>query len=271
MDKYENMELLARMLPTLSAQLRYALSSIHLASASLAPAEAREQDAALDARAAMLDQNYYQLLRLAGNLSAAACLGMPETFQLQDHDVAALLRDICDRSRQLAELIGVKLVFSAEPESCICAVHRELVEQMMFQLLSNAFKFTPRGGTVTVELRLVGAQVRISVSDTGCGIAADKLPHLFDPYQADDLPAPPHGVGLGLPICRRIAEGHKGTIVAESREGEGACVTVAIPHQRSGVVMVKDVPFDYAGGFNRTLLGLADALPSGAFRVRQQD
>ena len=56
MDKYENMELLARMLPTLSAQLRYALSSIHLASASLAPAEAREQDAALDARAAMLDQ-----------------------------------------------------------------------------------------------------------------------------------------------------------------------------------------------------------------------
>jgi len=271
MNANENLELLARLMPTLSAQLRYALSNIHLAAASLAPAEAREQDAALDARAAMLDQNYYQLLRLAGNLSAAAYLGMPETFQLQDYDVVALVREICDRSRQLVECIGLKLVFSCGMDSCVCAIQREAVEQMMFQMLSNAFKFTPRGGTVTVEVRVVAGQVRISVSDTGCGIAPQKLATLFTPYQADDLPAPPQGVGLGLPICRRIAEGHGGTIMAESREGQGTCVTVAIPNQRSGTVMVKDVPFDYAGGFNRTLLGLADALPASAFRVRQQD
>lgn len=271
MENKNEMDLLAGILPALSAQLRYALGNIHLAAASLAPAAAREEDAALDIRAGMLDQSYYQLLRLANNLSAAAYLDMPETFSLQDCDVAELVRSICDRSRSLVESIGVKLVFVCEKQSHICAVHREAVEQMMFQLLSNAFKFTPRGGTVTVELKVAERQLRIAVSDTGCGIEPQRMETLFVPYRAEDLQAPPHGVGLGLPLCRRIAEGHGGTVVAESRVGEGTCVTVAIPDRRVGHAQVEDVPFDYAGGFNRTLLGLADALPASAFRVRQQD
>lgn len=269
MELQERDDLLAKVLPALSAQLRYALGNLHLAAASLVPAERREQDAQLDAQAAVLDQSFYQLLRIANNLSAAAYLSESDTLPLRDCDIVELVRRICLQSSSLAEQIGIKLSFSCRKESHVCAIHRDGVEQLLFQLLSNAFKFTPRGGTVTVELTFSDRQVRLSVSDTGCGIDSQKMAALFSACSEEELRLPSHGVGLGLALCRRIAQGHGGTILVESRKG--VRVTVAIPDRLSENVIVKDVPFDYAGGFNHTLLGLADALPVSAFRVRQQD
>lgn len=271
MDQNQRNDILAELLPTLSAQLRYMLSNLHLASASLVPVEDREADAALDARAAVLDQSYYQLLRLANNLSAAAYLGKTDLFSLRDRDIVELVREICDRSRLLAEKIGVQLVFSCRMEKHICAVERDSLEQLMFQLLSNAFKYTTRGGTVTVELAVADRQVRLSVSDTGCGISPERLAVLFEPCRPGEAPQIKSGAGLGLAICQRIAQGHGGMIVARSEEGKGTQITMAIPDRLSGNAVVEDRGFDYAGGFNRTLLGLADALPAGAFRVRQQN
>lgn len=271
MEQNQRNDILAELLPTLSTQLRYMLSNLHLAAASLVPVEAREADAALDAQAAVLDQSYYQILRLANNLSAAAYLGKTDMFTLRNCDIVELIRDICDRSRLLAEKIGVRLVFSCRMERHICALERDAMEQLMFQLLSNAFKFTPRGGTVTVELTAADRQVRLSVFDTGRGIEPERLAVLFEPCRAEELQQPPGGAGLGLPLCRRIAQGHGGRILVRSEEEKGTQVTVAIPDRLSGNAVVEERGFDYAGGFNRTLLGLADALPTSAFRIRQQD
>ena len=271
MDMNERGDVLAQMLPQLSAHLRYALSNLHMAAASLAPAEEREQSAETDMRAAVLDQSYYQLLRIANNLSATAYFGSSEPLRMQERDIVGLVREICQRSGLLAEKIGLRLEFGCEKNAHVCSFNREALEQLVFQLLSNAFKYTPRGGSVTVELSVDLRQVRLSVTDTGCGIEPQRLQTLFEPCPTDELPVPPAGVGLGLPLCRRIAERHGGTVVAESRQGQGTCVTVALPNRQSGNVIVEDVPFDYSGGFNRTLLGLADALPASAFRIRQQD
>ena len=78
---------LEALLPNIAAQMRCALSNLHLAAAQLVPAAQREQDPDLDARAALLDQSYYQLLRLAGNLSAAAMLQSDAPLSLQDGDI----------------------------------------------------------------------------------------------------------------------------------------------------------------------------------------
>ena len=73
-----------------------------------------------------------------------------------------------------------------------------------------------------MELKFINRWVRLSVSDTGCGIQEDQIPFLFDRYLHDDAMAPqPHGLGLGLPICQHIAERHGGTMIAESRPGQG--------------------------------------------------
>ena len=269
MENNERDDLLAKILPSLSTQLRNSLSNMHLAAVSLIPTELREQDAQLDERAAVLDQSFYQLFRLANNLTAAAYLSESDTLLLRDCDIVELVRDTCQQSSSLAEQIGLKLSFSCRKESHVCAIHRDSVEQMLFQLLSNAFKFTPRGGSVSVELTVSDRQVRLTVSDTGCGIDSQKMASLFSACSVEELCLPPRGVGMGLALCRRIAQNHGGTILVESKKGTR--VTVAIPDRQSGTPMLKDVPFDYTGGFNRTLLGLADALPVSAFRTRQQD
>ncbi len=261
---------LASLFPSVAAQLRGAMSNLYMAASQLCPAAAREQDPELDARAALLDQSYYQLLRLVTNLSAAARLADDAPFPLQDRDIVALVSELCSRAAALAPLRGIELRFLCAMEQHICALDPESFEQLLYHLLSNAFKFTPAGGTVTVELRSTRKQLLLSVTDTGCGIPEDRLLTLFDRYLHGENRDPlPHGMGLGLPLCRRIAEGHGGMLMAESRPGKGTRFTLALPDRQVGG-SVRDVPFDYSGGFNRTLLALADALPANAFLLRSQ-
>lgn len=272
MESEEYVELISHLLPGISTYIRYAMGNIHFAAASLAPAAEREKNPALDARAALLDQSYYQLLRLVNNLSITAYMAEEAPFPSWDRDIVGLVRTVCDQCASLAALLGLELSFRCDRSFYVCAIYRDSIEQLLFQLLSNAFKFTPSGGKVTVEVKVERSQVLLSVTDNGCGISPELLPHLFDRYlQKDSLALPPHGLGLGLPLCQRIAQRHGGTMMAESRKGHGTTVTLSLPNRRTGISSVEDVPFDYAGGFNRTLLGLADALPASAFCLREQE
>ena len=238
----------------IAAQLRGALSNLHLAAAQLVPAEAREQDPELDARAALLDQSYYQLLRLVNNLSAAA------------------VRELCAQAEGPAALLGLELRFVCSRSQHICAFHQPSLELLVQHLLSNAFKFTPAGGIVIVELKFHAKRVLLTVADTGCGIPPEHLEALFDRYlHGDPLSPAPQGLGLGLPLCRRIAEGHGGTIMAESVVGKGSRFTLSLPDRQTGTSGVSDIALDYSGGFNRTLLALADALPAKAFLLRNEN
>lgn len=262
---------LAALFPNVAAQMRSALSNFHLAAAHLAPAAAREQDPALDAHAALLDQSYYRLLRLVNSLSMASYLTHEAPLPLRDADVVELIGEQCERAAALAPMLGLEVRFICALERHICAVSPEAMEQILNHLLSNAFKFTPVGGTITVELRLASGRLLLSVEDTGCGIPQDRLETLFDRYlHPDRMDPPPHGLGLGLPLCRRLAKGQGGTLMAESRLEKGSRFTLSLPDRQLGTG-VSDVCFDYSGGFNRTLLGLADALPSRAFLLCNQD
>lgn len=263
---------LEALLPNIAAQMRGALSNLHLAAAQLVPASQREQDPELDARAAVLDQSYYQLLRLAGNLSAAAMLQSDGLLPVQDGDIVEIISSVCEQAASLAELAGVTLSFRCAMDRHVCAFSRDGVEQLLFQLLSNAVKFTSKGGSVTVELKCAGGQVLLSVADTGCGMGPEQLEALFDRYRSGDPMVPaPHGLGLGLALCRRVAQGHGGSLMAESHPGQGSKFTLSIPDRQCGVTEISDVRFDYTGGFNRALLALADALPVRAFLLRNED
>ena len=262
---------LSLLFPNLAAQLRNTLSTMHLAASQLAPSRQREQDPALDAKAALLDQSYYQLLRLANNLSDAALLRQQGPLALKDTDLVELVGEICRRTEPLAAELGLTLRFACRMERHVCAAAPRELERLLYHLLSNAFKFTPSGGTVTVELKTAAGQVLLSVEDTGRGIEPERLETLFDRCLHESLMDPrPHGLGLGLALCRAIAQGHGGSIMAQSRQGRGSRVTVSLPDRRAENGTVSDVPLDYTGGFNRTLLYLADALPSSVFLVRYQ-
>jgi two-component system, chemotaxis family, CheB/CheR fusion protein len=111
---------------------------------------------------------------------------------------------------------------------------RDRLQQVVWNLLSNAIKFTPKSGQVEVTLTSVGNQAQIQVSDTGQGISADFLPHVFDRFrQADSSTTKARaGLGLGLAIVKHLVELHEGTVQAESLgEGQGATFTVLLPIQ----------------------------------------
>ncbi len=126
-----------------------------------------------------------------------------------------------------AERINVKLVLEV-PESYEMTADLTKVEHILYNLLSNALKFTPEGGTITIALRTFYAGAELSVTDTGEGIAEEKLPHIFDRFfQAADNAS--GGTGVGLAIVKAYAEAQGGTVSATSHPGEGSCFTVFLP------------------------------------------
>ncbi len=261
---------LAELLPAVSGYLRRDLGDLRQAAAALAPPEARDADPELDRRAAALDQAFYRLLRLATSLSGAAALLQDEPLPLRDVDLPSFVEELCGGCASLAELLGLEFSFRRAEGAHLCAVNPAGFEQMFFHLISNAFKFTPSGGSVTVELRFAAGRAFLSVTDTGTGVPEEE--RLFDRcLQPGAPPLPPHGLGLGLPLCRCLAQRQGGAVLAESKAGKGTRITVSLPDRRVGPDAVEDVRFDYAGGFNHTLLGLADALPAEAFYLRRQE
>ncbi|VWB76061.1 PAS domain-containing two-component system sensor histidine kinase/response regulator [Burkholderia pseudomultivorans] len=146
-----------------------------------------------------------------------------------------LVRIVRDATRELgatAQAQGVVLTTECAMSSCLISADAERLRQVLSNLLSNAIKFTPSGGRITVGLTRAGATVRLSVADTGQGIASEYLPHLFDTFsRSGNAPASPQrGLGLGLSIVRNIAQLHGGAVAASSDGiGHGTTVTVTLP------------------------------------------
>ena len=274
MRDYTNEELktLADVLPNIALQLRASMTTLYTAVDRLVPPEMREKDAKTDRSAAVFYQSYYQMYRIVSNLTDAGRLFEQRRFVLYDDDIVGLCRHVCEEVEFLFRLSGVRLDFSADRDSRIIGMDADALRKLLLNLLSNALKFTSEGGSVRVRVKTEGRFVKLSVSDTGCGMSSRTLEHLFERFlDGAQNPLPPRGLGLGLPICQRIAQGHGGTIVAQSEEGKGSVFTVSLPALRSGRVRLNDGGSDYAGGFNATLVELADALKPEAFLQRYLD
>jgi signal transduction histidine kinase len=185
----------------------------------------------------------------AGMVRSLGDLALLDEPQFQLHpmrlDLSEVLDDIAlryaDRAARQQVLLQVAVAEGAPP---VAAVDAELFERAVANLLDNALKFTPPGGRITLGAQRLENGVQVSVADTGAGIAAADLPHLFDRlYQSRSSVAPAtsdEGKGLGLAIVKRIAELHGGTVTVASVHGgpgepgpraAGTTVTLHLPTQ----------------------------------------
>ena len=137
---------------------------------------------------------------------------------------------MADRARKGA----VKLVSTVPPDLLQLHADERMIKQMLINLLSNGVKFTPTGGTITLGAVIDEDGLVFSVSDTGCGIPADKMAVILEPFgQADmSLQRNYEGTGLGLPLVKAMAELHGGTLDIQSTEGEGTVASVRLPSRR---------------------------------------
>jgi signal transduction histidine kinase len=194
-----------------------------LASRKLADAERRELE--------LVHRNALRLLRLVNTLLDFSRLeaGRLEA-RFEPVDLAALTADLASSFRSAMERAGLVLTVDCPPLTSPVYVDRELWEKLVLNLLSNALKFTFEGG-VTVRVREEGGQALLTVEDTGTGIPAADLPHLFDRFfRVKGARSRTHeGSGIGLSLVRELARLHGGDVRAASQEGEGTTFTVALP------------------------------------------
>jgi PAS domain S-box-containing protein len=153
-------------------------------------------------------------------------------FRLESVDLTKLAREVCDIVRGLAASGGLQVGTHVDPEVATVVVDPARVKQILYNYVSNAIKFTPAGGRITIRILPEGpALFRIDVEDTGVGIAADDLGKLFVEFQQLDASAAKEyqGTGLGLALTKKLAEAHGGRVAVHSTPGEGSTFSVILP------------------------------------------
>lgn len=146
--------------------------------------------------------------------------------------VSAVIYAAADVVRPAADARRVRLVLDVDPDVGATLADPERLQQIVWNLLSNAVRFTPAGGRVAVTAHRADSQITLCVQDTGSGIAPEHLPHIFERFrQIDSSTTRAHGgLGLGLAIVRHLVEAHGGVVCAASEGlGRGATFTVHLP------------------------------------------
>jgi heavy metal sensor kinase len=186
---------------------------------------------------ATLEEALQEVNRMSELVDALLTLARADEGRAELHREPVDLRDIVAEAGETGELLaehaGVAMDVTTPAAPVVCAVDRSRVRQLVLNLLTNAVKYTPSGGRVTVELGRDDGQAVLAVADTGIGIAPGDLPHIFDRFWRADAArtrtSERAGAGLGLAICKWIAEAHGGSIEVQSRPGRGSRFTVTLP------------------------------------------
>jgi heavy metal sensor kinase len=185
----------------------------------------------------ILDETLAEVNRMAEMVDSLLMLARADEgrapLHLENLDLRELLAEVSETASLLGEQAAVDVTVGIPPEAVMLGADRTRLRQLLMNLLTNAIKYTPSGGSVAIACEIRERDVAISVKDTGIGIGPGDVPHIFDRFWRAD-PARSRtgersGVGLGLAISKWIAEAHGGTIGVESRLGRGTTFVVTLP------------------------------------------
>tara|TARA_R110000868_G_scaffold37111_6_gene131427 strand:- start:2210 stop:6379 length:4170 start_codon:yes stop_codon:yes gene_type:complete len=151
-------------------------------------------------------------------------------IEVRKVNISEVIKQLCLAFTGLAERKGIQLVYASLPDKAWVYADVDMIEKVFINLLANAFKFTPEGGSIHVEIKEHEEVIEICVKDSGYGISEQDIDHVFDRfYQTNEsTKGNEAGTGIGLALTKELVELHKGTIKAESTVGEGATFTVIL-------------------------------------------
>jgi len=219
---------------TVSHELRTPLNTIRLWSRMFISGTVHGKDVVEGAkfidRAALAQQQLIDdLLDVSRMATGQLRLNLRDTYLIRAVEGAV------EAVQPLATGRGIRLVVDLSPDVGVVRVDPDRIQQVVWNLLANAVKFTPEGGRVDVAVHREGGTVEIRIKDTGVGIRAEFLAHVFDRFRQGDASTTRRyaGIGLGLAIVKQLVDLHNGTVIASSEgEGHGAAFVVYLPLER---------------------------------------
>ena len=174
----------------------------------------------------LIQKNANRLLRVINQiLDFRKVEGKQEKLAVREIDLVPFVGEIKSYFDSMASVRAIAYTFTSSIKQCTLWIDPDLLEREFFNLLSNAFKFTPEGGSVRIELTEEGDRVFIQVIDTGSGIRPANLPHLFDRFYTEDRSM---GTGIGLHLVKEYIHMHGGEIHVESEPGQRTTFTVCL-------------------------------------------
>jgi signal transduction histidine kinase len=138
-------------------------------------------------------------------------------------------------TRERARSRGLEIELSCPPEIGAIAADERRLKQALFNLISNAIKFTPPGGAIRIEAERRESELLLTVADTGIGIPLSDQARVFEKFERG---TPRSGAGLGLSLVRSLIELHAGTVTIDSAEGRGTTITCRLPTARPELAML---------------------------------
>ncbi len=212
-----------------SHELRTPLAAIRASAETLQLGALNDPDAAND----FLDRINDNVLRMEEMITEMLELSRLETGQAPMHLAPISLQDVVveeiDRLRPIAERSGIDLRSDSTEGLPAITADRKMVSQVVSNLVSNALHASDEGDVVSVDIKRTSKGVDLSVTDTGRGIEAEYVPHVFERFYKVDASRSEGGTGIGLAIVKHIAQAHDGDVRVESTPGNGSTFTVSFP------------------------------------------
>lgn len=251
-------------------ELRNPLSTVLSVADRLFPLIGEQNDAAALEQVSKINRGLFQMLRIVSNMSDAYRYAQDSSARLETRDICSIIDELIAGIIPLTDYTGIHLTYESPREPIFCLVDSEKLERAVHNIVSNALKFTPAGGTVDIKLtrrkNMLYLRAQNTASDVpGLSPANFYRQHLRQPGLDDSR----FGIGLGMVLIHGAATAHGGTVLLEKTPQGGTCITMSIalrqrtdPNVRESVLLV-----DYAGERDHRLLELSDSLPASLYGI----
>lgn len=208
-----------------------------------------------------LKVNFYRMFKMITNLIDLTKFDSNfEKVKFNNYDIVKLCEDICLSVITYAEQKNIEIVFDTEKEEEIIRCNGEYMERIMLNILSNAIKFTPRGGEIFINLFFDNEFVHIKIKDSGIGIPKEKVDSIFEKFVRVDksFSRENEGSGIGLSIVKSLVELLEGEISLKSEENKGSEFTISLPNIKLNEKDLYDAPQNYIVDTQKITLELSD-------------
>lgn len=218
---------------------------------------------------APVNQGIYQVLRIVNNISDTNRFSAVENCRMQILNICGIVDEAFAAAAAVLEKAGYTLRYEGFPESVYCQTDKEILARGIQSILSNAVKFTPKGGMIDAVLTKRGSKLYLCVQDSGCGIPQEAKANLFHRYRRQPgVEEGRCGLGMGMSLISAAAAAHGGTVLVDHPGDAGTRITLSLAIRSSEVSQLRSttVQVDYTGGYDPLLVELSESLPPSFYQ-----